>query len=97
MPTERAVTYDQNMNLSPAWYPDGTHIIYSTSRHGRDNYELYLMDRNGRKKTRITYTPGADLYPVFTPDGRQIMWTGKRAKDGSTQVFVARFAFPFGS
>jgi TolB protein len=94
---EHALTWDENTNTNPAWYPDGSHIIYSTSRHGRDNYELYLMATNGRRKTRITYSPGADLYPVFSPDGRYVMWTSKRAKDGTIQVFLAKFQFPMGS
>jgi Tol biopolymer transport system component len=94
---EHALTYDHNMNISPHWNPDGKHIIYSTSRHGRDNYELYLMDRTGRKKTRITWSPGADIFPVFSPDGRFVMWTSKRAKDGSIQVFLGQFQFPLGS
>jgi TolB protein len=94
---EHALTWDENTNTNPAWYPDGTHIIYSTSKHGHDNYELYLMAINGRRKTRITYSPGADLYPVFSPDGRYVMWTSKRAKDGTIQVFLAKFQFPLGS
>ncbi len=94
---ERPLTHDENNNINPAWHPDGQHIIYSTSRHGRDNYELYLMDRNGRAKTRITFSPGADLMPVFSPDGRYVMWTSARSKDGTAEVFLARFAFPKGS
>jgi Tol biopolymer transport system component len=94
---ERALTYDENNNLNPCWFNDSKHIIYATSRHGASNYELYLMVSNGRQKTRITYSPGADLFPVFSPDGRYVMWTSKRAKDGSTQIFLAKFQFPLGA
>jgi Tol biopolymer transport system component len=94
---EHPLTYDNNMNINPAWCPDGKHIIYSTSRHGRDNYKLYLMVKNGRQKTRITYEKGSDLFPVFSPDSRYVMWTSKRPKDGSTQIFLAKFQFPMGS
>jgi Tol biopolymer transport system component len=93
----RALTHDQENNVNPAWYPTGTHIIYSTSRHGRDNYELYLMDRYGRHKTRITFCAGADLMPVFSSDGKVLMWTSKRAPDGSDEIFAAKFKFPPGS
>ncbi len=94
---EHPLTSDQNVNTNPSWFPDGSHIIYTTSRHGRDNYELYLMDRKGKKKTRITDSPGADLFPVFSPSGHYLMWTSKRSADGSIQVFIANFEFPFGS
>jgi TolB protein len=91
---EHQLTQDENINTNPAWHPDGVHIIYTTSRHGRDNYELYLMNSQGRHKTRITYSPGADLFPVFSPDGKYLMWASKRAKDGSIEIYAAQFQFP---
>ncbi len=93
----QALTHDQENNITPAWYPTGTHIIYSTSRHGRDNYELYLMDRYGRHKTRITFMAGADLMPTFSSDGKVLIWTSKRTPDGSDEIFAAKFKFPPGS
>ncbi len=94
---ERGLTSEDNLNINPAWHPDGRHIIYATSRHGVDNYELYLMDIWGRHKTRITFFAGADLLPTFSTDGKYLMWTSKRSKDGTDEVFVARFQFPRGS
>jgi hypothetical protein len=91
------LTHDDENNINPAWHPGGTHIIYSTSRHGRDNYELYLMDIFGRHKTRITFTPGSNLMPVFSPDAKLLMWTSKRSPDGSDEIFAAKFKFPPGS
>ena len=46
---EQQLTSEDN-NTNPAWHPDGNHIVYSTSRHGRDNYEVYLMNKLGRRK-----------------------------------------------
>jgi Tol biopolymer transport system component len=97
MSAEHQLTDEDNNCTNPAWNPDGIHIIYTTSRLGRDNYELYLMNYLGRKRTRITYSPGADLFPVFSPDGRYLMWASKRAKDGTVQVYAAQFQFPRGS
>ena len=96
MANERPLTHE-DINTNPSWHPDGRHIIYSTSRHGLDNHELYLMKTNGRKKTRITFSPGADLFPAFSPDGRFLIWTSKRGADGTTQIFIANFQFPEGS
>jgi Tol biopolymer transport system component len=55
------------------------------------------MGRDGRDKTRITFWPGADLFPSFSADGKWLCWTSTRASDGTTQAYVARFAFPNGS
>ncbi len=95
--SEQQLTHDDNANDGPCWHPDGQHIIYATSLNGRNNYELYIMTRNGRHKTRITFSPGADLFPAFSPDGKYLMWTSKRSKDETMQVFVAKFQFPRGS
>ena len=65
--------------------------------HGHHNYELYLMRDDGKCKTRITYSDGADLLPTFSPDGKYLMWTSKRTKNNTTQVFLAKFKFPKGS
>ena len=94
---ERQLTRDGNVNWGPYWHPDGRHIIYATSAHGHQNYELYLMRSDGSRKTRITFTEGFDGLPVFSPDGKWLMWSGKRAADRTTQVFIARFVMPPGA
>ena len=91
---EHQITDDGNVNWGPFWHPDGRHLIYATSRHGHTNYELYLMQDDGSHQTRITYSPGADVLPVFSPDGKYLMWTSKRSKDQTSQVFIANFTMP---
>ncbi len=94
---ERQLTHDKNVNWGPFWHPDGKHIIYATSAHGHENYELYLMRADGERKTRITFKQGFDGLPVFSPDGKYLMWSSKRTSDGTTQVFIARFKMPLGA
>ncbi len=95
--TERSLTHDDFVNYGPRWHPDGNHIIYSTSKFGKTNYELFVMDRTGKRKTQVTFFEGSDLFPSFSPDGKYLLWTSKRAADASMQVFSARFGFPRGS
>lgn len=92
---EKALTDDQNVNWAPYWHPDGRHILYTTSLHGHQNYEIYLMRRDGTRKTRITHSEGFDGLPVVSPDGKYLLWSSKRT--GSTQVTIARFKLPKGS
>jgi Tol biopolymer transport system component len=91
---ERQLTDDANVNWGPYWHPDGRHIIYATSAHGHQNYELYWMRDDGSGKTRITFRQGFDGLPAFSRDGRYVMWSSKRAKDNTTQVFAAKFTPP---
>lgn len=91
---EHPITHDANVNWGPYWHPDGHHLIFATSRHGHQNYELYVMRDNGSHDIRITYTDGADILPVFSNDGKYLMWTSKRSADKTTQIFVARFTPP---
>jgi Tol biopolymer transport system component len=92
---EKALTEDQNVNWAPYWHPDGQHIVYTTSMHGHQNYEIYLMRRDGSHKTRITFTEGFDGLPAISPDGKWLMWSSKRS--GKVQVMIARFTLPKGS
>lgn len=94
MTNERQLTDDANVNWGPFWHPDGRHIAYATSMQGHTNYEIYLMRDDGSHKTRITYSPGADVLPVFSPDGKYLIWTSKRTKDQTTQIFLAKFQMP---
>lgn len=91
---ERQLTDDENVNWGPSWHPDGRHLIFATSRHGHQNYELYTIRDDGTYATRITYCDGFDGLPVFSPDGKYVMWSGKRSKDNTTQLFLARFHSP---
>jgi Tol biopolymer transport system component len=91
---EHQLTNDANVNWGPYFHPDNQHIIYATSRHGHANYELYLMRDDGSHQVRITYTPKADVLPVFSPDGKYLMWTSQRSKEGTSQVFIAKFTMP---
>jgi len=91
---ERQLTDDSNVNWGPYWHPDGRHIVFATSAHGHHNYELYWMRDDGSRKSRITFAPGFDGLPVFSNDGAYLMWSSKRTKDNTTQIFVAKFTPP---
>ncbi len=98
---EKALTDDENWVFwAPYWYKDTQHIIYTAADHSnpmvRPNYDLYWMNIETGKKTRLTFAPGADVLPVFSPDYRRIMWTSTRGADRSSQLWLADFAVPKG-
>lgn len=96
---EKALTdNDKWVYWAPYWYKDGKHIIYTAADHGdekaRPNYDLYWMNIETGKTTRITHAPGQDVLPVFSPDYKKVMWTTSRDGRSPTQLWIADFTPP---
>ncbi|MBO0698593.1 MAG: PD40 domain-containing protein [Zavarzinella sp.] len=96
---EKALTdNDKWVYWAPYWYKDGKHIIYTAADHSdptaRPNYDLYWMNLETGKTTRLTYAPGADVLPVFSPDGAKVMWTSTRDGHSPSQLYIADFTPP---
>jgi hypothetical protein len=77
----------------PAWSHDGERIAFVSNRDG--NREIYVMDNDGGRKTRLTFDPADDVEPSWSHDDETIAFTSTRAgsrdifvmnKDGSTQT-----------
>jgi Tol biopolymer transport system component len=64
------------------------------SRGQRPNYDLFIMDINGKNATRITFDAAFDGLPVFSPEGTKLMWTSKRNGLTDPHVFIADFTLP---
>lgn len=91
---ERQLTANGAVNWAPFWHPNGRVIAFTTSLHGHMHYEIYLMNIETGVQSRLTHNPTFDGLPVFSPDGQKMMWTSKRGKDNTCQVFMADFAMP---
>jgi Tol biopolymer transport system component len=89
---------DKWVYWAPYWYKDGKHIIYTAADHSdptvRPNYDLYWMNLETGKKTRITFAPGADVLPVFSPDCTKVMWTSTRDGHSPSQIYIGDFTPP---
>jgi Tol biopolymer transport system component len=96
---EKQLTKDLNwVCWCPYWHKDGKHILYAAADHSnplvRPNYDLYWMNIETGKTTRITYAPGADVLPVFNPDGTKVVWSSTREGGQPAQVYIADFTPP---
>ncbi|MCE9531024.1 MAG: DPP IV N-terminal domain-containing protein [Planctomycetes bacterium] len=96
---EKALTEnDKWVYWAPYWYKDGKHIIYTAADHSdekaRPNYDLFWMNIETGKTTRITHAPGQDVLPVFSPDYSNVMWTSSRDGRSPTQLYIADFTPP---
>jgi TolB protein len=65
-----------------------------TTEAGLPTLDLYWMNIETGKRTRITFAPGPDVLPVFSPDYTKVMWT--RSPDGrsASQLYIADFTPP---
>ncbi len=73
----------------PAWSPDGTKILFSSTRYDPsigqctpgDPHEfdcptdIYVMDADGSNVTRLTADPVSEFQPVWSPDGSRIAFS----------------------
>ncbi|UCC74301.1 MAG: S9 family peptidase [Gemmatimonadota bacterium] len=58
--------------------PDGQAIVYSTNGSGSAedylNYDLRILEIEGRDTRRLTSRPGPEVAPLWSPDGRTIVF-----------------------
>lgn len=89
---QKQLTHLQAMSWAPYFHPSGQYLIFTTNRHGFANFELYLIDAEGKHEpVRVTHTPGFDGLPVFSPDGQNLAWTTNRTVGGQSQIFMAEW------
>ena len=79
----RKLTSHGTLNVTPAAGPGG--VVAATLNKDNDQ-EIYLFDRQGNIKKRLTQNPGIDISPAFSPDGRQIAFASSRG--GNPQIYI---------
>jgi Tol biopolymer transport system component len=80
------------MSWAPFYHPSGDYIVFTTNKHGFNNFELYIVDADPNavsSPVRVTSTDGFDGLASFTPDGNQLTWTSNRNAKKQSQIFLA--------
>ena len=75
--TEKAPSYLHG------WSPDAKELIFTGERDG--DYEIYAIDIESKKETRLTNSPGLDDGSEYSPDGKFIYFNSVRS--GKMQVW----------
>jgi hypothetical protein len=70
--------------VSPAFAPDGSHVVFAGS--GKDGaLDLYLLDiRSQDPPARLTHDLYRESDPVFSPDGAALIFASDRGPHGKT-------------
>ncbi len=63
---------------SPAWAPDGSRLVFSSTKDGIGNSEIYTSKPDGSDMRRITVSSEIDTSPTFSPNGREIAFISTR-------------------
>lgn len=66
---------------------DGRYVAFYSGRDG--DYEIYVMDIDGRNQRRLTTSPGRDASPSFSPDGRWVVFESERG--GRYEIYAMPF------
>lgn len=71
-------------NTYPAWSPDGTKIVFESTRDGPDA-DIFVMNADGTSVVQLTDNDVGESTPSFTPDGRFVIYTSEQ--DGNPDIF----------
>jgi Tol biopolymer transport system component len=93
------ITNDPGYDYLGSWAPDGSKIIFSSSRRGED-YELYVMNPDGSGLEKVTDNDVEDFAPAWSPDQTRVafehnfreLWTMN--PDGSDQRHILSWSQP---
>lgn len=69
----------------PSWSRDGRTIV-AHFRGEKGNYEIYVMNREGKDRIPITDNDATDVHPKFSPDGKKIVFVSDR--DYQPEIYV---------
>jgi Tol biopolymer transport system component len=68
-----------SINYMPAWSPDGSKIAFVRDQ---DSPQLWVMDGDGSRETRLTRPGKEDYSPEWSPDGTKVLFTRYKSYGG---------------
>ena len=77
----------------PAWSPDGEHLAFmslgSPEGLSSDDYDIYVVDADGRNMQQLTRSPGEDGWPAWSHDGTRIAYSHMDPAGAEIHVMAA--------
>jgi TolB protein len=79
--------------LNPHFSPNGKSIVYE-QRSASDRGTLYLVQRNGSRRRRLTFGSESASEPSFSPDGHWIVFTRTTGSGPGGNVYALSVSNP---
>lgn len=91
-PPEQMTFHTRGLSFAPAWSPDGSKILYTSTQDGREQ-EIFLFDLNDPHRwPRLSFSQDQYLwnqYPSWSPDSKQIVFSSDRGHIAAfTEIWV---------
>lgn len=83
---ELQLTMGAGDNIHPDWSPDGSKILFISTRDG--NHEIYVMNADGTAPMRLTVSSANEFAPTWSPDGTLIAFGTDAAGMGRYEIHV---------
>ena len=74
------------VSMLPTWSPDGLQIAFRSDIFDERNWDIYLIDIDGKNLRRLTTHRGDDRYPAWSPDGTELAFSSDR--NGKSQIYI---------
>lgn len=77
VPPDPTHGHDGTLETAPAWSPDGTTLVFSSTAAG--NPDIYIW--SGAKAALLEASTGGDFEPAISPDGKYVAFASNRTDD----------------
>ena len=77
--TVQQLTKNQGIDKDAAWSPDGTKIVWLTQGPAAGDFDVTIMDADGKNEVNLTPDFATDLasQPTFSPDGTKVSFSAR--------------------
>ncbi len=82
------ITNNGNINLFPAYAPDGGRLLFST--YASDRLSIYLYDFARKQIEMVSSFIGLNFAPCWAPDGSKVCMS--LSKDGNAEIYMLDLA-----
>jgi TolB protein len=78
------ITVDRQLNIAPAWSPDGRAIAYTSYRRGFP--DIFIVRPFEGTGSNPTDGKGSNFLPAYSPDGKRLTFMSSR--DGNPEIYI---------